>query len=179
MVLIYIRHAEKQHKNGHQNSEFSHDPKLTKNGMLNSIEKGKELVQKYGLPDLILCSPFQRTRETMYCLLSEIDIPTSLRAYSDLNISEYLGNWKGKHIDLRPETLKYSPRIDNLYKFEKRINSHVEEMRQVDHSKSVIWIVTHSFCMTKIAKNYSVYIKSEVPFLGHMVIDGNGLSTCF
>lgn len=169
MTILYIRHAEKAHKNGERNAVFAHDPELTKNGKLKSIEYGKELVEKYGPPNVIYSSPFERTRQTMNCLASSIPDITNLRSYSCNDLSEFLGNWKPHQVKLRPETAKCNPPICDHKTFEENVARHIEEFKKIDHSNLVIWVITHRKSIREIAKNFELPIK-VIPYLGTLEI---------
>ena len=169
MTIIYIRHAEKEYKNGY-NHLFPHDPSLTVNGLLNSIQKGIQLYTWIGPPDVIYCSPFQRTRETMNALLGEIPVNNDLQCYSLPEISEYLGNWNSSDIKVRPETSMYNPTVLNMSEFENGIKKHLEVFKNINTSDNIIWVITHGLVMKKISEYYNYNIK-EVPYLGTMILD--------
>ena len=61
MVLIYIRHGNDDEREPHK----IHDTHLTSQGKHKSKKVAKKLIEKYGVPDIIFCSPFARTRETL------------------------------------------------------------------------------------------------------------------
>jgi broad specificity phosphatase PhoE len=169
MTIVYIRHAEKEYKNGY-NHLFPHDPSLTTDGLLNSIQKGIQLYNYIGAPNVIYCSPFQRTRETMNALLGEIPISSDLQCYCLPEISEYLGNWKQYEVKVRPETLFYNPLVCTMSEFETKIKNHLEEFKKINNSNNVIWVITHGLVMKKISEIYN-YNVSEIPYLGTMILD--------
>ena len=178
MPIVYIRHAEKEHKNG-TNSLFSHDPGLTPDGILKSIIRGKELNTYIGTPNVIYTSPFQRTRETMNALVGEIDLKSDVESYCLLEVSEYLGHWNKNQVNLRPETEFYNPTVDTMSEFQNKIRKHVTQFKEYNSSDVVIWIITHGFTMKKIAECYGLSV-NEVPYLGIMVVDEfDVLTTCF
>src|SRR5213080_2332527 len=113
MTIIYIRHAEKLFSNGASGQEYSHDPDITDEGVLEANILGLKLVEKYGIPNVIYCSPLLRTRETMNSLLGKVDEAKSLVAYCDVRIGEYFGHWKAEDVVLTPETRSYSPIVDD------------------------------------------------------------------
>ena len=61
-MRIYIRHADKEYENGKAMS-CVHDPSITEDGKINTIRTAQELVSKYGIPDMIICSPYRRARK--------------------------------------------------------------------------------------------------------------------
>ena len=62
MVLIYFRHSDDYPE---EQATYVHDSHITKRGKLRCKKKVKTLVDTYGVPSLILCSPFARARETL------------------------------------------------------------------------------------------------------------------
>ena len=147
--MLYIRHGEKEYKNG-SNMEFSLDPDLTENGRIKSTEKFRTLALKYGAPDLIISSPYLRTRTTAVIAQAMILEITGLdvKIKHDRIIGECLKNQVGKDLTicLRPETLIHNPiRPENDKQYHGRMCAHART------AQSNIWYVTHGYNISKVA----------------------------
>lgn len=147
--MLYIRHGEKEYKNG-GNLKFSLDPDLTEKGIIDSTEKFIYLASKYGAPDLIISSPYLRTRKTSSIAKAMILEITGINVEIkyDRILGECLKNQVGKDLTicLRPETLIHNPiPPENDRQYHGRMCAHVRNAR------SNIWYVTHGYNITKIA----------------------------
>lgn len=168
-MKIFIRHAEKAYLNGTASSPIDkkHDPPLTENGKKSCIEKAKTLVETYGVPKMIISSPFRRCRETAENL--KIGIGSSgkdIKIVIDTRISEYLGNHRNSNLDITEETAVYGIRHPESWKqFTVRIKEYVEEIKKNVESKdskdskpeetednNIIWVVTHGVVIQSICK---------------------------
>lgn len=149
-MLIYIRHADKQYANG-KSKKIKHDPGLTTDGKNESIKTAKNLYELYGKPDLIICSPYLRTRETAVLMNSIFESPCDIEI--DINISEYLGNRSHEKLDVTNETFIYNPPHPETFNdMKKRVKIHNDLMIQ---NRKKIWIITHGLIIKQIFKlNY-------------------------
>lgn len=147
--MLYIRHAEKAYGNG-KSAEFSLDPHLTESGREASKVKFKYLVEKYGIPEKIVCSPYLRARETAQ-IAREIILNITgdkLEISCDPLIGEYLGHHKNKDISscLHKETLIHNPIPPEQWKqYSSRVRKHLRS------AKSNIWYITHGLVIDSIA----------------------------
>ena len=172
MVLIYIRHANDDDKN----STFRDDAKLNDKGVNNSKKHCKYLIKKYGVPSVIVCSPFIRARETAHIFKKYIR--KTFRKKIHIKIEPILGRFfssnERHNPDIRNETLKYKPIIekssDDLMK---RLESHKEKMTTKNYhsSEEVIWCISHGIIMAKLMKLYKIKgSKKHVEFLQHFKV---------
>jgi hypothetical protein len=140
-MRIYIRHANKEYKNS---STINQDPNITNKGRRESKIVGSKLIEIWGIPDLIITSPYLRCRETTHEMIGEHKV----RIIVDSNISEYMGHQKHKNILLTDETQSYSPPMDNtINDLIFRTIDHNEQFSYLNSTKCVVWIITHSFFM--------------------------------
>ena len=100
--ITFIRHAEKKYNNNKGPPGcYQHDPDI----FSFSSDMSKKLYKNNQF-DIVICSPFLRTRQTVKQILFdlEMDIPVIINN----EISEYLGFQKpiGKDASLHPETKK-------------------------------------------------------------------------
>lgn len=163
IVVAYLRHGEKMYDNGKNPEGFpKHDPPLTPEGIENIKTKALEINLRVK-PDLIICSPLRRTRETAEIIADTIYEQTGAlpKILLDGDIGEFLGNQKpaGEVADLYRESyLKTDTRIDpqiigneSLKDFRWRCKRHLDRIRCIKTDKPYsILVVTHSFVMNNV-----------------------------
>lgn len=161
MTHIYIRHG-----NDEKSSSYKHDNSLNSSSETedNIIELCKKLIEQYGYPDKIYCSPFRRARETLY-------IMKKLLPNTDFVIDERLSRFFSKkdkqNPRVRPKTLGYQPPItEDKYDFKKRVLEIEKKIRKEEHC----WCITHYLVIKQITKKYNVTIPNRMPFLYHVKI---------
>jgi broad specificity phosphatase PhoE len=174
--MLYIRHSEKLYKNG-QNTEYSLDPGLTDNGKLNVMIKFTELL-KYGIPSVIYCSPYLRTRETaiiaQYVVKNNTN--TNVEIIVDSLLSEYLGHQKNVNFekDVHKETLQYNPITTETWKeYTNRIKQHIKINNQLQIDNKIIWYITHGIVIQSISFIYGNKIKYPSTLGGFIKINDN------
>jgi broad specificity phosphatase PhoE len=148
-MRIYIRHSDKLYKNG----DRGHDPPLTTKGRAKVEPLGRALVERYGVPLIIISSPFLRCRETSELLHRAIYEKTGKRVgiKCDREISEYLGNHADKPLMVNEITQLYNPpHPETFYDMEDRVHKHNDKMRDLDHDPRPVWIVTHGLIMNRL-----------------------------
>lgn len=166
--MLYIRHAEKQYSNGNA-EEFSLDPGLTSKGKDDARRRFQQLLDDYGPPEQVFCSPYLRTRETAQIACDVIFNQTGINVpiIYDSTLSEYLGHQKSKDIiqHLRPETLLLKPIPPETWKeYHNRLKSHIKTHQQSG------WYITHGLVINSVAFFYGVQV-SNIKELGAILID--------
>ena len=158
-----IRHGPKAWSNGRKRgaSGKSHDPPLATKGPAEVEAFREELLLRSPRPDVIICSPFLRCRETAK-ILSEgneslIKIEPRLR--------EMLGNWsKRQHlIQLEPETweaIKGQRLCESWSAFNSRIEEMANELCKLPANQN-IWVVCHGVVIQELSKRMPAFC-SEV-----------------
>jgi len=170
-MRIYLRHADKQYDNG-KSLLFKHDPGITDDGKEQCIQVANNLILKYGLPHIIVCSPYRRARETALMMASIL--PNDIIIKCDVRLSEYLGNHRTELLDVTPETMSFNPpHPESFTKMEERIRSHNDDMKFLDTSNYVIWFITHGLIINRIANSMAFNIKRKIPCLTSLVIKAN------
>lgn len=88
--MLYIRHAEKLHRNGDA-IQFSLDPGLTEQGREAARVKFINLVKQYEIPPKIITSPYLRAHQTADIAQTVIFEETgkTVDIYCDPNILQY------------------------------------------------------------------------------------------
>ena len=161
-MLLYIRHGKKVYGNKTK-CDFPLDSPLSESGGIEAYQKFEELLQTAFIPDMIICSPFLRTRQTASIAQDVIKEHTGqeIEIYCDPNIGEYLGNVK--HIKLSenvyPETYEFRPLENKSFEeFNRNINTHLNEQY------SNVWYITHGLVIKTIAEKlgYTIDHPDEV-----------------
>jgi len=164
--LIYIRHADKEYSNGDANI-YKHDPGITETGVKNAKLVCNHLIEQYGIPILVLVSPYKRTRETAETMLSQIDkIDKKKIMFIDTELSEYLGNHRNVPIDVHDKTRIYNPpHPETFAQMKTRVKSHQNKIQVYSSYKKtgVVWVITHGLIMKQIAKLNGINISKEFP----------------
>lgn len=160
-MYLFIRHAEKSHRNGHpisavsnsETREYSYDPTITSNGATAAKHLGAILVEKYGRPTKVIISPYLRARQTALQMLTCLPIELRPEPQVDTRLSEYLGHHRGKQIDLHPLTIAYRPPCDESFEnLEERVRNYASTL-QIDPQDRV-WVVTHGLVIKLLAKHF-------------------------
>lgn len=167
-MTIYIRHAEKMYENGKADSYWL-DPHLTENGIESAHQRFIYLLRDNPVPDLIICSPYLRTRQTAKIAQDVIFFKTKIliEISYDGELSEFLNCHKYKNLDGAhyPKTLKENPSTpETKYKFKKRVH------QQFQSSLPRVWYITHGTNIQTIAN----YLKQPIKYpdlLGAIKID--------
>lgn len=165
-MLIYIRHS---HDEGH-NQGPRHDHDITKKGKSLAKEVGKKLLDKYGLPTIIFCSPFLRTRKTLKYILKNLDENDikSLNIIYDNNLARYFSKREQEDPSVLPETLKFDiPIQESNSDFHQRVDEHIAETKKQNYLSSdrVYWVITHALIYKRVAKHYEITIPERIPFM--------------
>ncbi len=167
-MRIYIRHAEKAYQNG-KSENFIHDPDITSDGREESRALAQNLIKLYGIPKVIISSPFMRCRETALEMLEEVK--SDIRLKCDPLISEYLGNHNRVKLDVREDTLiHHPPHPETFVHFECRVRCHNDSMRDFDRSSGVVWIVTHGLVINRIIGCMGYKGNEKLPYLSCFLV---------
>ncbi len=178
---IFLRHAEKAYQNGAAEDK-KHDPPLTEKGRGTCILKAEELIKLYGMPQIILCSPYRRCRETAEALrlgLRNNDRKNEIAILVEPKLAEYLGNHKHSKLDITEETASYGiQHPENWRQFTRRIDTYVDNGMFHFHSgnsgpESIIWIVTHGVVIGHIFKHLGLPYKKTYDYLESSILQGN------
>lgn len=164
-IYIYIRHAEKVYDNKQgleSRKRYAFDSPIKPNQKDKFKAYAKSLIINYGMPTLLLSSPFLRCRETRNLMID--DVPKNVEQAIDPVLSEYLANQlKNVHAldyHIHPMTLQYGVCFDkHENQFTERCRVHVEHMRNFD---GVIWVFTHGFNCSKIKEIWREHAKAIV-----------------
>lgn len=157
MSLTWLRHGEKKYSNGHApHGHHNHDPPLKENVKSKIDKLSVNIKCKYGIPNIIICSPFLRTRQTAVFLKEKFENMSNkiIPIYVDSDISEFLG-WnkpKGSRPDVDDYTEKFIiPNIgtEKLKEVDLRVKNHLLQINKSDN----IVIITHGIIINYIYQN--------------------------
>nr|WIL03093.1 phosphoglycerate mutase [Cedratvirus borely] len=181
LMRIYIRHAEKEHVNGSEGAEHPFDPSLTEEGMEKCSEVADELYKTFGMPTLIIVSPFLRTRQTATVIRSRLLQLSGqeVQMVCENKVGEYLGNHRitDKNKAFTYKTRIYKPRVETcMSHFDIRVKKHNDEMGSLDGEDFNFWIITHGLVIKKISKFNGCYFPGYPNFLSGLVI-GDKITT--
>jgi len=157
MPLTFIRHGEKKYPNGKNIPGYpAHDPPLKENQEAKIKKITVDLISKYGKPEIIISSPFERTRQTSKIMQQYI-----LKIYDyncdieiEKNIEEFLGHQKpaGLEADLYKDTSYYTKPKIGVEKVEQCRERIINFYHQLDKKRN-IWFITHGILMHFVYKD--------------------------
>lgn len=178
-MRIYIRHADKEYKNG--NSEvYKHDPGITNESMMFCQLKCDEMIIKYGIPLAIVCSPYKRTRETAIYMAQHLKMRYKIDVLLkyDIRLSEYLGNQKSDDIDVTEETKKYNPpHPESFHQMDSRVRWHNDMFRDLDFQNEIVWFITHGLIINRISNSMGFKLPHRIPCLTSVSFSSTILNT--
>ncbi len=179
-IYIYIRHGEKSYSNGRGPKNMpQHDPPLLEERTYIIQNMGKELILKYGKPNIIVMSPYLRVQQTVEHLTQtlyenpEMAMEIDKNLYIDTNIAEFLGNQRGE-IDLSEETLfDLNNNTDQLPQpgetkdqLRSRVEKHMDllniSLSKMERKKpKVVWIISHGLVIQNVYDILKTYPNIE------------------
>lgn len=174
---IYIRHADKEYANGDADM-YKHDPGITESGVEKTKMVAKHLLDQWGLPELIVSSPYRRTRETAIIMNSILENPVPI--HIDTELSEYLGNHRNVPIDVTESTLVHEPpHPETFSEMKERVKKHHKRIKQYTQKRTdgIVWIITHGLIIKQIAALVGIKMAKEFPTLTSLsIIDGDTIT---
>ncbi len=167
MTIVFVRHAD----DNVSKPTYSHDPRITKYGEKKAQRAALELVDRYGCPDIIFCSPFRRTIRTAKAMKKICGFHTDI--FVDNNLSRYFCSREKVDPQIDPGTEKYdAPIYESWSEFEDRIDKHLKMLKHTNAKSSgfVIWCITHALVYKHVARTFTVEIPTFIPFMDHFLI---------
>jgi broad specificity phosphatase PhoE len=180
MSITWIRHGEKQYKNG-KAPEGCHgyDPPL-KTSVYNEFERLCNYIKsKDGIPKKIITSPFLRTRQTAQSIANEFmeTTKTKIPIFVDNDITEFLG-WrdpKGEHADVDSVTRFFIDPILGVEKIDdvkRRVQKHIDSIS----SDSDILVITHGIVIQFIYRHFTKTKLSYIKELNGIKLKGDTIT---
>jgi len=160
-IIYFIRHGETANntKGIRQGSEGP----LTEKGRAQVLTTAKRFPKHRGRPQIIIASPFERTRETASIISQEIGVKVK---YSELlterrNPSEVIG-----HSGEDPEIRKIIDRIDNSYHADNLRFSDEENFTDLKkRAKKLLQFIKHRWQTRIIMVTHKIFLKIVVSYM--------------
>lgn len=162
-MLIFVRHSDDSSKNAHR-----HDGAITSRGKRRAQKVAKKMVSRYGKPDRIYCSPFQRTRETMENMLIGANLEQRPSIVMDPRLSRYFSSKEKADPSIFTKTEDYGvPIYESWRDFNNRVRNFLKELedKQLFDEGVVIWVITHALVYKRCAYRYKFKIPENIPFM--------------
>lgn len=165
MTLIVIRHANDEgHKPKHR-----HDQEITNSGRREARRKAVKLIEKYGNPDIIYCSPMIRTKQTLIEMLKYVKGTPQILV--DNRLSRYFSSREQKDPSVFTVTSKGKiPIYESYDRFKDRCDSFLNSMRRrkyIRDKEHVVWVITHTLVIKRILRKRRMSHSSYMSFLQH------------
>lgn len=166
-MIIYIRHAH----DSYPNATHRHDHHITDKGVKDAKKLARKLIKKYGYPKLIICSPFQRTRETLNSMLTEFGYTPDI--VYDASLSRYFSKKDQKDPSMFSETTDAGiPVYETFDDFKIRVHKHLKNMLKNNYFSGTepVWCITHALFFLEVARKFHIAMPKHVPFLDYIRI---------
>jgi broad specificity phosphatase PhoE len=164
-MVIYLRHGDDR-----GDDVYRHDRRLNDRGRKKAAKEAKRLIDKYGHPDTVFVSPFQRAIETLDCMTTHFSRPVDI--HRDRRIAQYLSDKQRAAPSISPQTLEVITIHEDRDAFRKRTADHVEDVCRRESAGAAIWCITHQVVIEEVAAHFGVKISSSLDFLDHVVMVG-------
>lgn len=143
---VIFRHGAKQRES--ESKDFlPEDPPLLPGQEEGFLRLAEEILKEVGTPDLIVTSPYLRTRETATLLSKAFPEPPTIVVDPDLG--EYLGYLPDPlEIKLSEDTQKHKPPTEfNYTALRKRLASFLERYKD-----RRVWVVSHRIPLMELSR---------------------------
>lgn len=163
-MLIYVRHSDDEV----DEATYRHDPKLTDDGQDLARAKGKKILERYGIPSVVFCSPFRRTKETLAHMLSNLSKTQreTIKIVYDSNQSRFFSSKDKKRPDIARGTKAAKvPIYEDYDEFTERVHSAATALEKHITEEPVVWVITHTTVYKIVSKRYKVSIPKRIPFM--------------
>lgn len=168
-MIIYIRHGEEEHQ---KDATYVQDVKLVKRGHDACRKKCIALVEKYGYPQHLYCSPLRRTVATA-ALFSEtlkreygLSVPVLVRPC----LQRFFVRSEREDVSVAPQTFGAGVKIESSDKSKKKVRHGHDELEKL-HPDEIVWCVTHAVVIKEVRRMTEGKLKASdehQPFLYSM-----------
>jgi broad specificity phosphatase PhoE len=169
-TYVFIRHARKEYMNGKgPEGSFQHDPGILEDQENLVASRMSRLKRLYSSPQLLISSPYLRTRQTS--ALMGGDFPLLI----DSRVSEYLGGRTPDETSLSEDTLSFSPPLvgeETITQLKERVKSFLDYLE--GREETVIYICTHGVVIDMISPLILENETKDIPELGALILRING-----
>lgn len=175
-ALVYVRH-------GHdEKSKYPFDARLTSEGAKMSKQLAKRLLRKYGLPSVIFCSPFERARKTAIVMKKAVvrewskhhpgEVVPDIAVFTDVRLGRHFTKrQRESKVALSKTTAKNGAIVQETNaEFHERVIDQLFERLVNDDEYKVVWNVSHSLVLLKVAQEMRIRRSKHVNFLDTVVV---------
>ncbi|AGO82256.1 PGAM Histidine phosphase domain containing protein [Pandoravirus dulcis] len=184
-LLLYIRHGDDHHDARHEARYPKHDHPLNRQGKARAARMARNLVERYGAPTAVYCSPFKRARQTAGIMMDALDDGDRARVTIDPGLSRYFSRREQRRPSVGSDTHEAGPPPvrERNGEFGRRCRRQYERVvarhffkadsdtaKRVRDGRPVVWCITHALVMRRVAERIGVVVPDDhVPFLGWFV----------
>lgn len=167
--LAFIRHGHDEYRN----ETYRDDNRLTTMGVTQAQEMGSLLLQKYGHPNIIYCSPFRRTIETARQMTNGLTDKEmeKIKVVSDPMLGRWFHGEERNNPDVDIETQQSGVPTDESYsQFLQRCNKRLDELEAEMLSGKKIWVITHTLPYKNAGDRYNARLPRRIEFATYFVV---------
>ncbi len=162
-LIYFVRHGETvlNAQNIRQGAEGA----LTAKGRAQALETAKRFPKHHGRPQVIIASPFQRTKETAEIIAKELNMEVK---YSDLlmerrNPSEIIGHWGGE-----PKVREIIDKMDKSYHADDlRISDEENFIDLKKRAKKLLTFISRRWESRIIMVTHGIFLKMVVSYMNY------------
>ena len=162
-LIYFVRHGETVLNE--QNIRQGPEGALTENGRTQALITAKRFPKENGRPQVIIASPYQRTKETAEIIAKELNMKVE---YSDLlverkNPSEIIGHWGGDQ-DVRKviDQMDKSYHPDNL-----RVSDEENFVDLKNRASKLLIFIRRRWEKRIIMVTHGIFLKMVIAFMLH------------
>jgi broad specificity phosphatase PhoE len=162
-IIYFVRHGETVLNA--QNIRQGADGALTESGRAQALSTAKRFPKERGRPEVIIASPFERTKETAEIIGRELSMPVE---YSDLlverrNPSEVIGKWAED-----PEVKRIMDHIDKSYHEDDLRVSDEENFADLkERAKNLLHYISGRKEKKIIMVTHGIFLKVVIAYIIH------------
>lgn len=166
-TIIYIRHGQDKR------SGYKYDEKLTSRGKKESKEMAIDLIKQYGLPDVIYCSPFYRTRQTKRRMVKMVKkYGGDPKVIIDSRLSRFFTKKEKRNPDIKKDTMKHNvPIYESWEEFKLRVKDQLNDMESSNNQ--IVWCIGHTLIIKHVARFKNIDRPDHVDYLDTVIITLN------
>jgi broad specificity phosphatase PhoE len=162
-LIYFVRHGETE--NNAENIRQGAEGHLTEKGRAQALETAKRFPKHKGHPQVIIASPFERTRETAEIIAKELKMKVK---YSDLlkerrNPTEIIGHW-GEEVGVK----KIIDQMDKSYHADDLRVSDEENFNDLkERAKKLLDFISRRYEKRIILVTHGIFLKMVVSYMTH------------
>ena len=162
-IIYFVRHGETE--NNALGIRQGAEGPLTERGRAQALATAKRFPKAKGRPQIIIASPYERTKETAAIIASELHLKVK---YSDLlverrNPKEVIG-----HAGTEPEVRKIIDRIDNSYHADDLRISDEENFTDLkNRAKKLLHYISWRRQSRIIMVTHKIFLKMVIAYMIH------------